>query len=448
METVNHFLSGTLVPVALLISSVYFLIRLRGYPMKHYFRIIRSIISTKKERNKTSIRAVFMALAGTLGVGNIVGVASAIALGGIGAVFWMWVSALLAMILKYCEVLLAVSHRRSRGEEYYGGAMYYMRDYFASCRKRGIGTVFILIFVAFCLINGFTMGSMIQANSIAVSAKLIFDAEGGFVGGILAVLSIIVFLFNGKRIFSLCEKLVPTVSIIYISMSLIVIIMNYERLPMILRDIFYSAFSFKSVWGGTGAYAFMRAIRYGTIRGLFSNEAGCGTSPIAHATAKTDSSVEQGFLGIVEVFIDTIVVCSMTAFVIIINGDIAFLHSDEPLMMVFASFRESLGDVSGVMLAICIFLFAFATVICWGYYGRECIYYFNRSKIAEKTYYVIYILCIYIGSCISLEMVWQWADLAVGVMTLMNLYILYKMRNEIYGQTAQYYKKSSRKESS
>ncbi len=441
MDTVNEYLSGTLVPIALFLCSVFFFIKLRGKPMVNPIVIIKSLFKRKHDGGTSPIRAVIFALAGTLGVGNIVGVASAIALGGAGAVFWMWVSAFLAMILKYSEVVLAVLHRRTRNGENYGGAMYYMKDFFTSKKRYIIGIIYTLIFTVLCLVNGFTMGSIIQSNAISQSFMASFEVKPIYVGILLAILSIVVFVFNGKKVFSLCEKLVPFVSILYLGMSLVVICMSYERVPEILFEIINDAFSFKAISGGGVGFLISNALRYGTIRGLFSNEAGCGTSPIAHATSNTCEPCEQGFLGIIEVFIDTIIVCTLTALVILLNKDIAYNFIDNPMLMVFSVFESSLGNISGILLSISVFLFAFATIICWGYYGKECIYFITKNRNIEKLYYALYIIAVFMGSYISLDFVWQAADFAVAVMTLMNLYILLKMSGEISNETSIYFKK-------
>lgn len=445
MDSINKCLSGILVPLALLFCSIYFFVILRGKPMINPITIIKSTFKKKNDSGVSPIRAVIFALAGTLGVGNIVGVASAIALGGAGAVFWMWVSAFLAMILKYAEVVLSVLHRRHRNGENYGGAMYYMADYFASRKKTFLGIVYAFAFTGLCLLNGFTMGSVIQSNAIAQSFEASFNIKPIFVGVFLALLSITVFIFNGKNVFSICSKLVPFVSILYLCMSLSVIIRSYERVPSILGEIFRNAFSFSAIGGGGAGFLLSKALRYGTIRGLFSNEAGCGTSPIAHATSNADSACEQGFLGIIEVFIDTVIVCLVTAFVILLNKETAFEYLDNPMLIVYSAFYVSLGNISGILLSISVFLFAFATIICWGYYGKECIYFIARNRKNEVIYYLFYITTVFIGSYISLDLIWELADFAVGAMTLMNLFILLKMSAEIRRETLSYFKKRASK---
>lgn len=441
MEIINSYLSGSLVPIALTLYAIFFLMKLRVAPIIHFKSMLKGIQKNKHNGGSSAIRAVIFALAGTLGVGNIVGVASAIVLGGAGSVFWMWVSAFLAMILKYSEVVLAILHRRLRAGEYYGGAMYYMLDFFTSCKKKGIGYVYTLIFVFLCLCNGISMGCMIQSNAIIESSSAVLPVSKITIGIALCIISIIVFLFNGKKIFSLCEKLVPLVSILYILMSGIVIFLNSDKLIPVLNDIIYDAFTFESAGAGFVGFLVSRSLRFGTIRGLFSNEAGCGTAPIAHATSNTDCPSEQGFLGIVEVFVDTIVVCTMTAFVILTNKEVAFLYADNPIMVVFSSFEVTFGQVGNVLLCISIFLFALATIICWGYYGKECIYFIVKNKSIEKIYYIVYTLFILGGAILPIDFMWEIADFAVGSMTVMNLIILGFMSPEIEAETNKYFKK-------
>lgn len=441
MEQINKYLSGAVVPVLLLTFSLFFLIKLRGKPLTNPNVMLAGILKKNNANGTSPIRALIFALAGTLGVGNIVGVASAIALGGAGAVFWMWTSAFLAMILKYSEVVLGVLHRRRRNGENFGGAMYYMRDFFFSCKKYATGTVFSLIFTILCLVNGFTMGCIIQSNAIAESFLATFEINNIVVGLALSLLSIFVFFFNGKKVFAFCEGIVPLASAIYIIMSLIVIVKSYRCLPTVFVEIFEGAFAFRSAAAGGIGYLISNALRYGTIRGLFSNEAGCGTSPTAHATSNTDSPCEQGFLGVFEVFIDTIVVCTMTALVILVSKEEAYLHLTNPIMMVLAAFESVLGGASKILFSFSVLFFAFATIICWGYYGKECIYYINRDKKHEKAYYLAYVICVFLGSFISLEFVWELADFAVGAMTLMNLFVLGLMHKEIKNETSDYFKK-------
>lgn len=446
MEWLNKYIFGAGVPLFLFLAAIMLLIKLRGKPLIHPVKMIRSMFKKKEGAGVSPIAAVLLALAGTLGVGNIVGVASAIAMGGAGAVFWMWVSAIMAMMLKYAEVLLAVLHRRVRGGEYYGGAMYYMRDFFASCKKYGMGLIFAGIFALLCIINACGMGCVIQSNAISEAFYGIIGFPKLAIGAVVAALSALVFFGKGKRIFSVTEKLVPAVSVLYFVMAAIVIGSSIERVPQVFSDIISDAFRVESAAGGFFGFFLSKALRFGTIRGLLSNEAGCGTAPIAHASSSTDSPAEQGFLGILEVFIDTIVLCTMTALVILLNWNRAEKFADNPIMMTFSAFSAVLGRTSELLLCISVFLFAFATIICWGYYGKECIYYFSKKKSARNVYFAIYVLLALLGAIIPLDFLWGITDLAIGVMTLMNIFVLWALRGEVKAETEKYFSKSRKKD--
>lgn len=444
MEFINKYIFGAGVPIFLFSVAIMLIITLSGKPFVHPIRTVRGMFSKKRSGGVSPIKAVLLALAGTLGVGNIVGVASAIALGGAGAVFWMWISAIFAMILKYAEAALAVSHRRYRNGESYGGAMYYMKDAFDRQEKPMRALIFPSVFALLCIVNAFSVGCVIQSNAVSESFHGIMGVPRWLVGVLIAIFAGIVFFGRGKRIFSAAASLVPAVSVIYIVMSVIVIVNGADRIPQILSDIFGEAFSLSSAAGGAAGFLLSRGLRYGTIRGLLSNEAGCGTAPIAHAASNTDSPAEQGFLGMLEVFVDTIVLCTMTAFVILLNMDASMAFADDPIMMAFAAFSQTLGGTSEVLLCISVLLFAFATIICWGYYGKECVYFFTKSKKHQTLYFAAYTAFAFLGSITSMGGVWQIADLSIGGMTLMNLFVLCKMRGEIKDITLSYFKKRTR----
>lgn len=441
MEWINKYLFGAGVPVFLFVAAVFFTIRLSlGNPLLHPIKMLRPLFFAKKSSGVSPARAVLLALAGTLGVGNIVGVAGAVAMGGAGAVFWMWVSAAFAMILKYAEVVLAVSHRRVRNGEHYGGTMYYMKDCFDLGKRKMTGRIFASIFSILCIINAYCMGSVIQSNAISEALFGIFGVPHIYVGIAVAVFAGFVFFGRASKIFSITEKVVPFVCLLYFIMSLAVIVISFGRIPEILSEIFYDAFHFDSAAGGVIGFFLSRSLRFGTIRGLFSNEAGCGTAPTAHAASDTDSAPEQGFLGILEVFIDTMALCTMTAFVILLNKESIYAYQDNPIMMVFSAFSSSLGQISGPLLCLSIALFAFATIICWGYYGRECVFYFSGSKTLRNLYFAFYILFLVIGANVSSSAVWGVTDFIIGAMTLMNLYVLCRMNGEVKYQTDSYFR--------
>lgn len=442
MNIINKYLSGIMLPIAICFFAIFFIVKLRAQPLRNPLLIIKSVFKKQKCGGVKPIKAVIFALAGTLGVGNIVGVATAIYLGGAGSIFWMWISAFLAMILKYAEVVLAVKHRRIRNGENYGGAMYYMEDCFKNKKRNTFGYVFAFVFTIMCLLNCFSMGCMIQSNAISDAFKEVLNIPAVTIGIIVSILSIIVFFFNGKKIFSLCEKLVPFVSIIYCFMCIVIIVLSYKKVPAVFEQIIKEAFSFDTVGAGAMGFLISKSIRYGTVRGLFSNEAGCGTSPIAHATSNTNSPAEQGCLGIIEVFIDTMLICTLTALVILLNQDKVIMQGESSIMIAFSAFFATLGEFSNIVLCICVFLFAFATIVCWGYYGKECIYFINKSEKAEKIFYFIYVVFVFLGAVISMESVWQIADFAIAVMTVMNLITLALLSKEVKEETFSHNKRA------
>lgn len=434
LNEINEIIGGALVPCLLAVSAICFLIILKAAP----FRKPQKLLG---KTGKDSVRAVSVALAGTLGVGNIVGVASAIAVGGAGAVLWMWISALLAMILKYSEVVLALLHRRARDGISTGGAMYYMKDCFARGGHKRIGTLYATVFSVLCLVNAFTMGGMIQSNSIARSAENAFGVGGEWVSAALALSCVCVFFLGGGRIFSICEALVPLASVGYVVMCLAVIFIRIDEVPNLLLRIVREGMTFDAAAGGVLGFFTSRAVRFGTIRGLFSNEAGCGSSTIAHASSATASPTSQGVLGMFEVFVDTIVVCTMTALVVLLCGENALFGGADAMSAVAISFEAVFGKLGSGALCVFVFLFAFATMICWGYYGRECVLSIGEGRggaplrRAQKAYYALFCAFAFVGGVTSLDLVWQIADLAVGGMTLMNLPVLLAMRREIKAAT-------------
>lgn len=445
MEWINKYIFGAGVPLLLFGVAIILFITLSGKPLLNPLIMLRGMLRKKSEGGVSPIKAVLLALAGTLGVGNIVGVAGAIALGGAGAVFWMWISALFAMILKYAEVALAVSHRRRREGGNFGGAMYYMKDMLRDEKRPLLSAIFSGVFALLCIVNAYSLGCVIQSNAVSDAFSEIMNTPRAAVGAGLALLSATVFFGKGKKIFTVAASLVPIVSVLYLAMSIVVIVSAIDRVPAVFADIIQSAFTVESAAGGAVGFLLSKGLRYGTIRGLFSNEAGCGTAPIAHASADTDSPAEQGFLGIFEVFVDTIVLCTMTALVILLNFDAASELSASPIMMAFSGFSATLGEGSLGLLCISVLLFAFATIICWGYYGKECIYFFSKKKSSQNIYFAVYCVLVFAGAVIPMDRVWGIADFAIGAMTFMNLFALFKMRGEVRDITDAYFKKHQKR---
>lgn len=434
----NEFLFGPAVPVALIAAGIYFSVSLKFFYIRHPIKVIRSMIKKRGDGGISPFRAATVALAGTLGVGNIVGVASAITLGGAGAVFWMWISALFAMILKYAEIVLAVRYRKTDGDRSYGGAMYYVKEGLGGGKFASFAAA---LFCVLCIINALGMGGMIQ---ISAAADILSSVAGvppvttGFIGAILAVFAV----SSGAAVLSrVTEKLVPVMSAAYMIMALLVIVRELDGIPFVLGMIFEDAFSFESAAGGIVGFFLSRALRFGTMRGILSNEAGCGTSPIAYAASNEKSPAEQGFWGIFEVFFDTIVLCSMSAFVILLSYDDPYVFGGAGgVMLTVRAFVASLGEWSSYILAAAVFLFAFATVICWAQYGLECVWYFSRAKAFGTIYLCVYFIFVVLGAVAAPEAVWEITDFALGGMTIINLFALCLMQREVKRETDAFFK--------
>ena len=437
LEFINERIISVGAALTLLAVGLFFSFRLKFFYLRHPVKVMRTMLEPPKKGGISPFRAVTLALAGTLGVGNIAGVASSIAIGGYGSVFWMWASAFVAMVLKYAEIVLAMLHRRRDSEsgELFGGAPYYIRDLFASRKKVGIGKALAAVFAVLCIINSITMGCMIQSNAAATSVSGVFGVSGWIVGGAVALLCCFVIVGNASWVSGFCEKTVPLMTLGYILISAAVIAMRYEGIPRAFALIFEDAFSFESAAGGVFGFFLSAKLRAGTMRGLMSNEAGCGTAPTAHASSNTDSPAKQGLWGIFEVFVDTILLCTLTALVIILAGEGIFAYSDNPMMMAIKAYSSVLGGWSEVYMCVSVMFFAFATMVCWAHYGKESLRYLTRKKWGAAVFVVVFCLCIFLGSVSAPALAWLLADLSLGVMTLINLPILCAMFREVKNET-------------
>ena len=285
----------------------------------------------------------------------------------------MWVSALVAMVLKYAEIVLAMAHRRVDRESggYFGGAPYYIKDHFTSKGKRAFGKALGGIFAVLCIVNSVTMGCVIQSNAVATSFSGVTSVRPWTVGVIVAVFCCFVIVGNARWVSGFCEKTVPFMTLGYIFLSVAVIAMRWEGVPGVFAAIFKDAFRLDSAAGGVLGFLISSKLRAGTMRGLMSNEAGCGTAPTAHAAANTKSPAKQGLWGIFEVFVDTILLCTLTATVIILAGEGVLKYSENPMMMAIKAYSSVLGGWSEYYMCISVLLFAFATMVCWAHYGKE-----------------------------------------------------------------------------
>ena len=411
------------------------------------------------EGEVTPLQAVSTALAATVGTGNIAGVTGAIAVGGPGAVFWMWVSALFGMVTKYAEVVLAIRYReRNEKGEWVGGPMYYI--------KNGLGKNWNWLAVMFCLLGAlaaFGIGNMTQVNTIAVSINTAIDAFGGnvqahtvrlfgqtvpvsslVVGGIVALIVALVTFGGVKRIGSVAEKLVPFMAVIYIVASLCVIVANIGSLGNVFVMIFKGAFSAKAALGGAFGITIMQTIQKGVGRGVFSNEAGLGSAPIAHAASSESDPVKQGIFGIFEVFMDTIIVCTMTALTLLCgveNGVAISWGQSAGSELISASFGTIFGDKIGALIvAVCLSLFALTTILSWSLYGARCSEFLVGSK-ATMVYQAAFIVVLLFGAALELEIAWNIADTLNGFMAIPNLIALLGLSGVVIKLTKEHFAK-------
>lgn len=435
---VGRVVWGPLMLVLIMFVGIMFSIRLKFFQL---FKIklwlkqtFGSFFSTQNSKDKkegiTPFQAVSTALASAVGTGNVIGVATAITLGGPGAVFWMWIAAFFGMMTTFAENILGVKYRAiNENGENVGGPMYYI--------EKGLKQRWLAYFFAIaCIFASFGMGNMTQANSIAASLKKSFNFSPAVTG--LALATIIGFIILGgvKRVSQVSSKIVPIMTVFYILGGLVVIIAHANKLPSVLFDIISSAFTIKATSGGAAGFAASSAIKYGISRGVFSNEAGLGSSPIAHAASNEIEPVKQGIWGIFQVFVDTILVCSITAFCILSSG-VTPEDKDGALLSVQA-FSTIFGTAGEKFVAISISLFAFATIVGWSYYGECCIeYLIGRKNIV--IYKALYILAVLFGSAMKLDLVWGISDTFNGLMAFPNLIALIFLSNEVIKETRRYF---------
>ena len=388
--------------------------------------------STVGEGEVTPFQALATALAATIGTGNIAGVATAIALGGPGAVFWMWLSAIFGMATKYGEVVLAVKYREKTPDgRFVGGPMYYIRN--------GLNLKWLAaIFALFGALAAFGIGNMTQANSVAAVLEANFGVNKLISGIVIAAATAAVVLGGLKRIVQVTEKLVPFMAAFYVLGGIIILVMKISEIPAAFGLIFSSAFTGTAAVGGFAGSTIMMAARYGVARGVFSNEAGLGSAPIAHAAATTDSPVKQGLWGIFEVFMDTIVVCSMTALAILLTG--VWQTGETGAALSALAFDTAIPGIGGTIVAIGVLLFAFSTLISWEYYGERCAEYLLGSKVILP-YRVLFIPFIVIGALGRLVAIWDIADTLNGLMALPNLIGLLGLSGVVIKLTKEYFSK-------
>lgn len=441
LEYINSRILGRLLPVFLIGTGLFFIIYMKGLPIMRPRAIIAPFLRKETKDGSVSPRsALWLALGGVLGVGNIVGVSAAIWYGGAGAVFWMCVSAVLASVLKYAETLLALS-RRKDGKA--SSSAEYIKDVLTERGMPWVGSFLSLAFALLCLVNSLSMGCLIQVNAMVWVCRDILNVKPIITGILCAILMIAVSSGGLKRISSATNKIVPFMSIVFCLLSVAALIIRADRIPDALVEIMRSAFDFsgKGIIGGIGGFFISRSVRLGVTRGLISNEAGAGTSPMAHSASSSDSPAEQGFLGIIEVLIDTVFLCTLTALVILVSFPEVEHFGDNSVMMTVGAYSSSLGDwVEPVMCAL-VLLFGLATVFCQCFYGKLCLCHLAKNKAAEAILTLFYGAAALLSSGTPPGDVWGLADLSIGLMTLINIGVLFLERKRIRKVTFDYFNK-------
>ncbi len=447
-STLGSYLSNYILIAALLGGGIWFTVRLGFIQVKGFGEGMRRTFGgmfKKGDKSEagadgmSSFQALATAIAAQVGTGNIAGAATALAVGGPGAIFWMWIAAFLGMATIYAEAIMAQKYKKVGDDgEVTGGPVYYIRAAFSG----GFGKVLAGIFaILITLALGF-MGNAVQSNSIAAAFNTAFGVPQWIMGVILAVLALFVFLGGTGRIAKITELIVPVMAAFYILGSLVVIIYNFKEIPYAFQAIVVGAFAPSSIVGGAAGATVKLALTKGVARGLFSNEAGMGSTPHAHAVAKVKHPVEQGYVAMIGVFIDTFVILNLTALVIITTHAIPTGKTGAELSQY--AFSTLYGKGGDVFIAICMFFFAFSTILGWYFFGQANIKYLFGAK-AVKVYSVIVAVCVFLGSLAEVELVWTMQDCFNSLMVLPNILALFALSGTIKKVHDDYFKNFKKK---
>lgn len=423
LNAIYDFVWGPVLIILIVGTGIYLTVRLKFLPIRNLPHAL-ALVFKKSDRSGGDIspfQSLMTALAATIGTGNIAGVASALVTGGPGAVVWMWLCALFGLSTKYSESVLAVKYRQKNAKgEMCGGPMYAMKNGF---RFKRVGAVLGFLFALFAVIASFGIGNMTQINSISTGLKAAFGVPSIATGIVTAVLVALVLIGGIKSIGKVCSVLVPVMAVGYILGALAVIIVNFSSLGSGIADMITCAFSFKSAGGGALGFTVAQAIKAGVSRGIFSNEAGLGSAPIAAAAAKTSSASRQGYINMTGTFFDTLLICTLTVLAISSSGVLGVSDQTSSALTIEA-FESSIGVTGRMVVAIGLVLFAFSTVIGWEYYGEKSLEYLTKKKWAIITYRIVYSAACFVGAVWSLDLVWMFSDIANALMALPNLICL------------------------
>ena len=446
VKAVNEWMWGLILLIILCGTGIFFTIRLKFIQVRKFgegcrlvFGHFKSSGGERKEGEMTPFQSLATAIAAQVGTGNLTGAATALIAGGPGAIFWMWISAFFGMATIYGEATLAQEYKTKKDGEVTGGPVYYIHQAF----KGTFGRVLAVIFAIFIILALGFMGNMVQSNSIGAAFSGVFESRNinippVAIGIILAVIAAFIFVGGTTRLAAVVEKIVPFMAGIYIVGSLILIGMNITALPGAFKMIFVGAFNPTAVVGGAAGITVREAIRYGVARGLFSNEAGMGSTPHAHARAAAKNPHEQGLTAMISVFIDTFIVLNLTVFSVLTTG--AMDSGKGGIALTQEAFMRGFGSFGDIFVAICLLFFAFSTVLSWHFFGQINVQYLFGKK-AVKVYSIIVVAFIIVGSTLKVDLVWELADFFNGLMVIPNSMALLALSGVVAGISKKYGKK-------
>ena len=434
VDTVNSFVWGPVMLILLLGTGVFLTIGLKGMTITRIPYAFKQLFKGRKgdgEGEISPFNALMTALSSTVGTGNIAGVATAIGIGGPGALFWMWCTALVGLATKYSEAVLAVNFRETdeQGKKV-GGPMYYI--------KNGLGQHWMplgIMFSIFGSLAGFGLANTVQSNTVSQVLMSNYNISTVVSGIVMSTLVAVVLLGGIKRIAEVAGKLVPLMTVIYIVSTLFILLVHFSEIPAAFALIVDSAFNGTAATGGFAGSTLILALRMGVARGIFSNESGLGSAPIAHAAAETNSPVRQGSIAMLGTFIDTLVICTMTGLVLVVTD--VWSTGLEGAAMTLSAFESTLPFGENI-LSMCIVLFAFTTMLGWSYYGERCAEFLVGPKIIIP-YRVIWVVGIFLGTQMSLGVVWKMSDALNGLMAIPNLIALILLSPVVFGLTKAYF---------
>ena len=439
VTSINNFVWGPVMLVLLVGTGLYLNIILRFFSFRNWIHAYKLLWQGREHQSQkgeiSPWNALMTALAGDIGTGNIVGVATAIAIGGPGALFWMWVTALVGMMTKFSEIILAVKYReKTPAGRWVGGAMYFIKNGLGP-KWKWLGTCFAI----FGFIACFGIGNLVQVNAIAVSMDKSFSVPTWVTGLVLLLFLALILLGGVKRIGAVAGRLVPLMAVVYIAFALIVIIMNITEVPRVFWWVVSEAFTPTSAEGGFAGATVLLTIRMGVARGIFSNEAGLGTGSIAHACADTRKPVKQGMFGIFEVFADTIVICTLTAMVILCSGTPVNYGTAAGAELTISGFTTTYGGWASIFTAVALCCFAFSTIIGWGLYGSRFLVFLCHSDKVAKPFFVVYSFVSILGATVDLGLLWSIADTFNGLMSIPNLIALLLLSGTVVKLTKEFF---------